>query len=69
MRGEIIIGTVRGTRNGRPVVVLRDGKTMDVNFEGGQKPLIGSDVIGRVTYNNRRRADHVASLHAARDAA
>ena len=49
---KILVGTVRARRdNGRYVVVGRDGKVLDVVFEGKQEPLIGGDVIGRVKYN------------------
>ncbi|NTF17639.1 hypothetical protein G6L37_04450 [Agrobacterium rubi] len=49
---KILVGTVRARRdNGRYVVVGRDGKVMDVLFEGKHAPLIGGDVIGRVKYN------------------
>lgn len=52
MKGEITVGTVRGTReDGRHVLVRRDGTTMDVRFEGGIKPLVGADVIGRIGYS------------------
>lgn len=49
---NILVGTVRARKdNGRYVVVGRDGKVMDVLFDGNQAPLIGGDVIGRVKYN------------------
>jgi hypothetical protein len=52
MKGEVTVGTVRGTRNdGRHVLVRRDGTTMDVRFEGSIKPLVGADVIGRISYS------------------
>lgn len=52
MEGEIVVGTVRAVRNGRHVVVRRDGSTIDVTFDGNASPLIGGDVIGRVTYGD-----------------
>lgn len=52
MRGEITVGTVRGTRGGRHVLVRRDGTTIDVRFEGPIKPLVGGDVIGRISFNS-----------------
>src|SRR5690606_3223846 len=52
MEGEIVVGTVRAVRNGRHVVVRRDGSTIDVAFDGNASPLIGGDVIGRVTYGD-----------------
>jgi len=51
-QGEIVVGTVRGMRNGKYVVVRRDGSTIDVAFDGNASPLIGGDVIGRVTYGD-----------------
>jgi len=58
---KVFVGTVRARRdNGRYVVVGRDGKVMDVLFEGKQTPLIGGDVIGRVKYN--RVGEAVMSL-------
>lgn len=52
MEGEIIVGTVRGTRNGKHVVVRRDGSTIDVAFNGSASPLIGGDVIGQLSYGD-----------------
>lgn len=52
MKGEITVGTVRGTRpDGRHILVRRDGTTTDVRFEGAIKPLVGADVVGRISYN------------------
>lgn len=52
MEGEIIVGTVRAVRNGRHVVVRRDGSTIDVVFDGPAAPLIGGDVIGQIRYGD-----------------
>lgn len=45
---RILVGTVRGARDGRHIVVRRDGKVSEVIFEGGYRPLIGGDVVGTV---------------------
>lgn len=52
MDGEIIVGTVRAARDGKHVVVRRDGSTIDVAFDGDAAPLIGGDVIGQVRYGD-----------------
>ena len=50
--GDIFVGTVRARRDAeRFVVVGRDGKVRDVIFKGEVAPLIGGDVVGRITIN------------------
>jgi len=57
MEGEIVVGTVRGTRkDGKHIVVRRDGRVMDVLFDGDHSPLIGGDVIGRVRFDEEGTA-------------
>jgi len=49
MSENLVVGTVRAFRNGRHLVVGRDGTAMDVVFDGEGSPKIGGDVIGVVT--------------------
>lgn len=51
MRGKVLVGTIRGERDGKHVVVGRDGSVTDVIFEGDVVPRRGGDVIGRISYN------------------
>ena len=56
---RILVGTVRGARDGRHIVVRRDGKVSEVIFEGGYRPLIGGDVVGTVRFLCSPQSDYM----------
>lgn len=58
MSNKLIIGTVRAVHNGRHVVAVRGGGTVDVVFDGDASPKMGGDVIGML----RRGSDGVPRM-------
>jgi len=46
MNGRLFVGTVRAVRDGRHLVISRDGTPIDVLFDGDDHPKIGGDVVG-----------------------
>jgi hypothetical protein len=51
MKDGIIVGTIRARKTADTyMVVTKDGRSVDVTFDGDAKPLIGGDVVGRLSH-------------------